>query len=96
MKFDSAKRLVGILMGLSVASCVIGLAAFEQGSREMATAALMAVVMLFLSVCVAFKWCRCPWCGQTIFRGLFSKKVCPACNRDLNTGKKIKGKGGKR
>lgn len=96
MRFDQAKKLVGILIGLSCVCCITGMALFEQGSRELATAALLAVVLLFLSVCVAFKWCRCPWCGQVIFKGMFSKKVCPSCSRDLATGKKSKSKGGKK
>jgi hypothetical protein len=96
MSFKSAKKLIGVLIGTSCVGCIGGLVFFESGSLESNYIALASVILLVLAISVAFKWGRCPWCGQLMIMGLYSKKVCPACKRDLETGKKKKGKGGKR
>lgn len=96
MNFEKAKKVVTVFLVLSCVACVVGLTAFASGSTEANYAGLAAIIFLFLAVGSAFKWCRCPWCGQLLFRRMYKLKVCPACNRDLTTGKKKKGKGGKR
>lgn len=96
MSFKSAKKTVAVLIALSVVGCITGLVFFESSSQESSIIALASVILLTLAISVAFKWGRCPWCGKLLISGMYSKKICPACNRDLETGKKKKGKGGKR
>ncbi len=96
MNFQTAKRIVGMLMAISVISCIVGIAVFEPGSLQASYCVLGAFGALLLSVGVMLKWCRCPWCGKVIFRKLFYITECPSCRRDIETGKKKKGKGGKR
>lgn len=96
MKFDNAKKLVGALIALSMAACIGGLVFYEQGSREMEYCALAGFILLASAVGAALKWGRCPWCGKRLMLGMYSRTVCPACRRDLATGKKKKGKGGKK
>lgn len=95
MNLNNTKKLMSILLGLSVAICIGGLF-FEKGSQQMQYSAVAALVCIALAIGVGLKWARCPWCGKLLIRGFYSKKVCPACRRDLETGKKKKGKGGKR
>lgn len=96
MNFKTAKKVVGLLMAISVIACVVGLAVFEQGSRETAYSVLGAFGALIISVGVILKWCRCPWCGKVLFVKLFYITECPSCRRNIETGLKKKGKGGKR
>ena len=56
----------------------------------------MSVPDILFTMAVVLKWSRCPWCGGLIIKKLFSIKECPHCGRDLETGKKKKGKGGKK
>jgi hypothetical protein len=95
MSLEKAKKIVVFFISLSIVACVGGLVFFQSGSTESSYAALAALISLMLSIAVALKWCRCPWCGHVLFRKLFSLKVCPECHRDLTTGKKKKGKGGR-
>ena len=57
---------------------------------------IWAVVVLMFTMAIVLKWSRCPWCGELIIKKLFSIKECPSCGRDLETGKKKKGKGGRK
>ena len=68
----------------------------EPSSPQASSMAVWAVVVLLFTMAVVLKWSRCPWCGGLIIKKLFSIKECPHCGRDLETGKKKKGKGGKK
>ena len=92
MKFETAKKTVMILMFLSVGACVVGLLV---GSENAGIYLLAAIFLMTLSMGALLLWCRCPWCGKAIFKNLYSVKVCPGCRRELTTGKKKKGKGGR-
>ena len=52
-------------------------------------------VLLLFTLAVVMKWARCPWCGGSLLRKFFTLKVCPHCHRDLITGKRKKGHGGR-
>ena len=54
--------------------------------------ALLLTVLMVLSLICLFAFCRCPWCGKRITSGLMQIKVCPHCNRNLETGLRAKGK----
>jgi uncharacterized Zn finger protein (UPF0148 family) len=96
MNLANAKKLVGVLLGLSCAVCIGGLLFFERGSQQSLYSAIASVTLLILAIGSGLIWGRCPWCGKILIRGLFSKTMCPSCRRDLTTGKKKKGKGGKK
>ncbi|NCB50941.1 MAG: hypothetical protein EOM54_03520 [Clostridia bacterium] len=96
MNFNTAKKIVAFLVGISFVICIGGLVVFEKDSIQSQYCAIAALAALLAAVAVVLKWGRCPWCGHLIIRGLFSKTVCPYCKRDLETGKKKKGKGGKK
>ncbi|MEG1632571.1 MAG: hypothetical protein RR314_00820 [Oscillospiraceae bacterium] len=96
MQLKTAKKWVLIFMGLSVASCLTGIFVFNLQTIQSAYTGLAAIIFLFIAVGIVFKWCRCPWCNQILFKNMFNVTVCPACNRDLVSGKKKKGKGGRK
>lgn len=96
MDLKNTRKLVGLLVGISFVICVGGLLVFEKDSIQSQYCAVAALAALLMAVGAVLAWGRCPWCGKLIVRGMFTKTVCPACHRDLTTGKKIKGKGGKK
>ena len=51
--------------------------------------------MLLFTAAVIMKYARCPWCGGSLLRKFFKLEVCPHCHRNLTTGKKKKGHGGR-
>ncbi len=95
MNLQSAKKLATLFIFLSIAVCILGLVINGNNEEALASYGIAAIVMLFLAMGVIVKWCRCPWCGQLLFRKMYTLTVCPACHRDLVTGKKKKGKGGR-
>lgn len=94
MRFEKAKRLVTILLVFSIMACVVGLL-FGHGNREfLIGTAAAALASLLLAGFVIVKYCRCPWCGKLLLRRMFAVRTCPDCRRDIETGKRRKGKGG--
>ena len=96
MKLNTVKKITVIGLLLSVLLCLIGMFGMEPASPQASSMAVWAVVVLLFTMAVVLKWSRCPWCGGLIIKKLFSIKECPHCGRDLETGKKKKGKGGKK
>ena len=96
MKLNTVKRIVGLLVGISIVVCVGGLIIFEKDSIQSQYCAIAGFASMLAAIAIILKWGRCPWCGHLIMRGLYTKSVCPNCRRDLESGKKKKGKGGKR
>lgn len=92
MKFETAKKIVMVLLFLSAGACLAGLL---LGGESAGLYVLAAIFLMLLSMGALLLWCRCPWCGRLIFRNLYSVQVCPGCRRNLTTGKKKKGKGGR-
>ena len=96
MKLNTVKKITVIGLLLSVLLCLIGMFGMEPSSPQASSMAVWAVVVLLFTMAVVLKWSRCHWCGGLIIKKLFSIKECPHCGRDLETGKKKKGKGGKK
>lgn len=92
MKFETGKKIVMIFMFLSAGACIAGLL---LGGESADYYVMAAISLMLISMGALFLWCRCPWCGKVIVKDLFRAKVCPSCRRDLITGKKKKGKGGR-
>mgnify|MGYP006954080656 CR=1 FL=1 len=91
MRFKTVKKVAMAGLLLSLLLCLI-----EPGTPESGSMAIWAVVVLMFTMAIVLKWSRCPWCGELIIKKLFSIKECPSCGRDLETGKKKKGKGGRK
>ena len=96
MSFKLVKKIAIAGLMLSLLLCLIGVFGMDPGTQESGSMAIWAVVMLLFTMAVVLKWSRCPWCGELIIKKLFTIKECPHCGRDIETGKKKKGKGGRR
>lgn len=96
MSFKLVKRIAIAGLMLSLLLCLIGVFGMDPGTQESGSMAIWAVVVLLFTMAVVLKWSRCPWCGELIIKKLFTIKECPHCGRDIETGKKKKGKGGRR
>ena len=96
MSLGAAKTLTsGLLVGC-VVCCLLSL--LLTGLPESVRTAIgwAAILLAVLGVACLVLFCRCPYCGAHLFKGLFKMKFCPSCRRDLETGMKQKGSGGKR
>ena len=96
MRFKTVKKVAIAGLLLSLALCFIGIFGMDSSSEQAGSMAIWAIVVLLFTMAVVLKWSRCPWCGELIIKKLFSIKECPHCGRDLETGKKKKGKGGRK
>ena len=96
MSFKLVKKIAIAGLMLSLLLCLIGVFGMDPGAQESGSMAIWAVVVLLFTMAVVLKWSRCPWCGELIIKKLFTIKECPHCGRDIETGKKKKGKGGRR
>ena len=96
MSFKLVKKIAIAGLMLSLLLCLIGVFGMDPGTQESGSMAIWAVVVLLFTMAVVLKWSRCPWCGELIIKKLFTIKECPHCGSDIETGKKKKGKGGRR
>ena len=92
MDLKTAKTLTIVSMVLSVACAVIGLVGYSPENPARTYLAVVAFALMALALIFLLVFCRCPWCGKRISSGLMKLKVCPHCNRDLETGLRAKGK----
>ena len=95
MKLETVRKVVTAGFTLSIIACFIGIFAGADNPELNNYALIAAVLFLLFTIAVIMKWARCPWCGGSLMRKFFSLKVCPHCHRDLTTGKKKKGHGGR-
>jgi len=90
--FDYGKKLskwtVIIAVILSLASLVL----FPVGSLNRIILMVASIICFISTVVIIYKFCRCPYCGKRIFMGVLVVTHCPACKRNLKTGKKNKAK----
>ena len=96
MSFKTVKKIAIAGLLLSLLLCLIGVFGMDPSSQQAGSMAIWAVVVLMFTMAIVLKWSRCPWCGELIIKKLFSVKECPYCGRDIETGKKKKGKGGRK
>lgn len=92
MKFDKARNLVKLLLGMCMVSCIIGVIAKDSNVQMSATLGILSIVFFVLSFVVIGLFCKCANCGKHIYLGLFKAVNCPNCKRNLITGEKTKGK----
>lgn len=96
MNFQKAKNAVKTLLIASVLACVVSFIFSDNGTPVSAYAIIIALGLLVMSFIVAYNFCKCPYCGKHILIGMLTVKDCPKCHRNLITGERKKGKGGKR
>ena len=96
MNLQTVRKVVTVGFTMSIIACLLGLFAGADNPTVNSYAIVGAVLFLLFSLSVLLKWGHCPWCGASLLRGFFKHKVCPKCHRDLVTGKKKKGKGGRK
>ncbi len=75
------------------AAVILGLVTVFLAPANSMTQTLMlilTVAAMVSCVVIIYKNCRCPYCGKHIMMGVLRVKVCPACNRNLENGKKTK------
>lgn len=92
MDLKTAKILTIASMILSVACAFIGIVGYSGAEPGRMYFAIAAFALMALAMLCLFAFCRCPWCGKRLTSGLMQLKVCPRCNRDLETGLRAKGK----
>ena len=92
LNFNTARKLVMTFMIASVVLAVIGMVFVRPGTVASMYVVLFALILMIMALLVLFGACRCPWCGKRITSGLMKVEVCPHCKRDIETGKKRKGK----
>jgi len=96
MNFEKAKKVVKLMLFASVAACIVSLIVSENGTPLSAYVMLAALGLLVFAFIVAYNFCKCPFCGKRILLGVLTVTHCPACRRNLVTGERKKGSGGKK
>lgn len=96
MKFETARKVTMALLVITCVLCLLALVITQEGSSARDITSYIALGTAVLGIICLFSFCKCPYCGKRLFRNMANIKVCPACHRDLETGIKKKGKGGKR
>ena len=95
MRLDTAKKLTTGLLAGCVVCCLLCLLLPASDAVRMAFG-WAAIALAVLGLGCLFLYCRCPYCGAHLFKGLYKMKFCPSCRRDFETGARHKGSGGKR
>lgn len=96
MSLKTAKNVIRYLLIGCVVTAVFGVVLSAQHSPNAVYASLVSFVLFFIALIMLFAFSKCPFCGKRILKGLYTATHCPHCRRDLITGVKKKGKGGKR
>ena len=96
MNFEKAKKITTALFVGSLFACVVSLFFADSNPQYTLYAFCIAIAMLVMGIIVAATFCKCPYCGKRILLGMLKVTHCPSCRRDLVTGVRKKGKGGKK
>lgn len=94
MNLETAKNLLRTVIALCLVSCIIGI--LTTGTTISGYVTIFSFAMLALFIYIYYFCCKCPYCGKRIGTGILRATHCPHCRRDLTSGKRKKGKGGKR
>ncbi|HIT31058.1 MAG TPA: hypothetical protein IAC26_09475 [Candidatus Scatomorpha stercoravium] len=95
MDIKTTRKVVTIGFTICIFASLIGIF-FGAGNPELSNYMLIVAVIVFLfTAAIIMKYARCPWCGGSLLRKFFKLEVCPHCHRNLTTGKKKKGHGGR-
>ena len=88
--FERGQYLVRYFMVGAIACGVCALFFTQTGTPANVVLIFLSMGLLIGMIVCAWKFCRCPYCGRRIIAGALAVTVCPACSRDLRSGKKVK------
>ncbi len=88
--FEYGKHMAKTAVICATVCCAASLFFFQSGSIAQIIALAMSFVLIIATIVIMYMYCRCPYCGKHIMMGVLSVKSCPACHRNLETGKKVK------
>lgn len=94
MNLETAKNLLKTVIVLCLVSCVLGI--LTAGTSISGYTTIFSFGMLALFIYLYYFCCKCPYCGKRIGTGVLRATHCPHCRRNLESGKRKKGKGGRR
>ena len=78
---------------LAIATAIFAVASFISIGADSSlqfSFLVLTLVLCALTIYVILRYCRCPHCGKRIYFGVLNARTCPACRRDLVSGKKTK------
>ena len=90
--FEYGKRMAKISVICTAATCLAGLLLMPSGSSYQIATVVISFALLLATLYYMIRYCRCPYCGKRILAGVLTVTKCPACHRDLESGKKAKKK----
>lgn len=75
---------------LACISCAVTLLFLPSGTTVQIVGVCLTLGLIAATLFIMYKYCRCPYCGKHIMMGVLKVKSCPACRRNLESGKKVK------
>ena len=96
MSLKTVKNVIRYLLIACLVTAVFGAILAGQHSPNAVYASLVSFALFLVAIILLLSFSKCPFCGKRIMKGLYTATHCPHCRRDLITGVKKKGKGGKR
>ena len=88
--FEYGRKIAKYLLVAAIALMAVGLFVTPAESTAQAVVMFAIIGLIVATIVVVYRFCRCPYCGKHIFFGILKVKVCPACKRNLASGKKTK------
>ena len=89
---EYGKHMAKTTVICAAVTCLVSLFLLPSGSIYQGVALILSFALMVATVVFMVKYCRCPYCGKRIIMGVLTVKSCPACRRDLTSGKKTKKK----
>ena len=83
----------GVAEGLIVLGVILITisATLLKGTPAQEALMYVSLALLVAALVVVFFLCRCPGCGQVVFKNLIGAKICPDCGRPLWPGARAGG-----
>ena len=88
--FEYGRKMARFFLAAAVLLDVCALLLLPDKSIQQIVGVLCSFACLVTAVVMAYRYCRCPYCGKRIVLGVLAAKSCPSCRRNLLTGKKVK------
>ena len=88
--FERGQELVRYFLFGAIACGVCALFFTRTGTAANLILIFLSTGLLIGMLICAWRFCRCPYCGRHIIAGALAVRVCPACSRDLRSGKKVR------
>ena len=91
MKLRDVGKLIYVLL-----ICIVVISVLSMIAPDSSTVRLVSVVictlLLVAAACLWLAFGRCPYCRRLILVSLRNIETCPHCRRNIETGKRKKGK----